>query len=940
MNQSEIRHIPNWLRGSEMGELIYVHDWTDSGLGPIHAWPPALKIAVNIVLLLPSPATLLWGPKLIQIYNDRCRDLMNAKHPMCLGRASRECWPEVWGFTGPVCEGVMQRRESFSFDDQPLTVNRNGSLEEGFFKLTFSPVPGDVSSEASNTGGIDMGMPGGVLLTINETTELIRTRALEAERIRIRESMQAKRIQLLEEVFRNAPSFMHVLQGPDFVFEFANDAYYQLVGHRELIGRPAFEALPETAENGSRQRLSQVMASGKPFIGFELPVTLVQKPGDAPEERFINLIYLPLFDEGGTCHGVLGHGIDVTAHVRGRKKAEQALRESEERFRRALQIDTVGIIFLNAEGQITEANDAFLAMSGFSREDEKTRQLRCDEMTPPEWSSVSLRAIEEFKATGRTTPYEKEFFRKDGSRWWALLSAKQLSEHEGVEYVIDITGRKRTEQSLRESEARFRAMAEASPALTWQVDADGNAVYVNQRFVDMIGIAAEKLMPTGWHSIIHPDDMSAYLAAFEQALHDRSRFQQRVRVKTAKGEWRWLESYALPWFTAGDEYAGHVGMSIDITEAVNAETTLMETDRRKDEFLATLAHELRNPLAPISNALALIARPDGAAAIPRLMPVINRQVNYMVRLVDDLLEISRITSGKIELRQTPTDLAAVLRNAIEASMPLINEKGHKLSVFIPEAPLIVHADAVRLAQVFTNLLNNAARYTRNGGQIWLTAHQEGENAVISVRDNGIGILRGMLPRLFDMFAQERRNGMGAQEGLGIGLSLVHRLLQMHGGTIEAKSEGKDRGSEFIARLPLSETSIRGKSAGPEKAVPSPSGLRVLVVDDNHDAAEILSMLLASIGINVQVVNSGPAALAAIPGYRPNVILMDIGMPGMDGYEVARRIREQRQFDDTKLVALTGWGQEEDRRRSRASGFDYHLTKPVDFKVLENLIASM
>ncbi|MGH8685572.1 MAG: hybrid sensor histidine kinase/response regulator, partial [Nitrosospira sp.] len=339
-------------------------------------------------------------------------------------------------------------------------------------------------------------------------------------------------------------------------------------------------------------------------------------------------------------------------------------------------------------------------------------------------------------------------------------------------------------------------------------------------------------------------------------------------------------------------------------------------------------------------ALALIARPDGAAAIPRLLPVINRQVNYMVRLVDDLLEISRITSGKIELRQVPTDLAVVLRNAVEVSMPLINEKGHKLSVFIPEASLIVHADAVRLEQVFTNLLNNAARYTRDGGQIWLTTHQEDETVVVSVRDNGIGILPGMLPRLFDMFAQERRNGMGAQEGLGIGLNLVYRLLQMHDGTIEATSEGKDRGSEFVVRLPLSEVSDRAKSAGPEKAVSPPSGLRVLVVDDNHDAAEILSMLLASIGINVQVANSGPAALAAIPNYRPNVILMDIGMPGMDGHEVARRIRGQPQFNDIKLVALTGWGQEEDRRLSRASGFDYHLTKPVDFKVLEDLIATM
>jgi CheY-like chemotaxis protein len=346
---------------------------------------------------------------------------------------------------------------------------------------------------------------------------------------------------------------------------------------------------------------------------------------------------------------------------------------------------------------------------------------------------------------------------------------------------------------------------------------------------------------------------------------------------------------------------------------------------------------LRNPLAPIANALAIIARPEGVAAVPHLLPVINRQVNYMIRLVDDLLEISRITSGKVELRQAPTDLAVVLHNAVEASRAQIDEKEHKLSVSIPEAPLIVYADAVRLEQVFTNLLNNAARYTRKRGQIWLAAGQEADNVVVSVRDNGIGILAGMLPRLFDMFAQERRNGVGTQEGLGIGPNLVYRLVKMHGGTVEARSEGKDRGSEFIVRLPLAETIARVGSRELEKTAVAPPGLRVLVVDDNHDAAEVLSLLLESMGLDVESVDSGPAALAAIPKYRPNVILMDIGMPGMDGNEVARRIREQPQFNDIKLIALTGWGQEKDRRLSHESGFDYHLTKPVNFKVLKGLI---
>jgi signal transduction histidine kinase/CheY-like chemotaxis protein len=367
---------------------------------------------------------------------------------------------------------------------------------------------------------------------------------------------------------------------------------------------------------------------------------------------------------------------------------------------------------------------------------------------------------------------------------------------------------------------------------------------------------------------------------------------------------------------------------------------LQYLNRRKDEFLATLAHELRNPLAPIVNALTLISQPEGAASVPRLLPIISRQVNYLVRLVDDLLEISRITSGKVELRIAQTDLIGVVRNAIEANMAGINEKQHELSVCLPQTPFVVQGDAVRLEQIFTNLLNNAVRYTPNCGHIRVAAWQEDKDAVVSIRDNGIGILPAMLPHLFEMFSQERRSGMGTQEGLGIGLSLVDRLVKMHGGTVKAKSEGEDKGSEFLVRLPLRATQADEKMQQPEKTVSANPGLRVLVVDDNHDAAQVLCMLLQSIGINVEAVDSGPAAIAAIPAYRPNVILMDIGMPDMDGNEVARQIRQQPELNDIKLIALTGWGEEKDRRRSKESGFDHHLTKPVNFRDLTDLITSI
>ena len=406
----------------------------------------------------------------------------------------------------------MRRGESLIFDEQRLVLNRNGGPEESFFRLTYSPVPGGMPCDTASAA-----VAGGVLVTVNETTDLVHARAREAERIQLKEAMQAKRIGLLEEIFRNAPSFLYVLQGPELVFEFVNDAFYKLVGHRELIGRPAFEALPELAGCGAKENLVKVMTTGKPFTGFELPVTVVRKPGEPPEERLVDVIYLPLFDEEGARQRVLGHGIDVTTHVQERKDAEEALRASEERFRRALELDTVGFVFFNRKGEVTEANDAFLKMSGLNRDDRRSGLLQCNVETPSEWTEVFLRAVGDFGAADSTTPHEQEFLRTDSSHWWASITAKQLDEREAIAYVTDITERKHAEQALRESEARFRAISEASPAITWQVDAHGNVVYLNQRYMDMVGMNLEQLMPSGWRSILHPEDAPAYLAAFEQA---------------------------------------------------------------------------------------------------------------------------------------------------------------------------------------------------------------------------------------------------------------------------------------------------------------------------------------------------------------------------------------------------------------------------------------
>jgi len=368
---------------------------------------------------------------------------------------------------------------------------------------------------------------------------------------------------------------------------------------------------------------------------------------------------------------------------------------------------------------------------------------------------------------------------------------------------------------------------------------------------------------------------------------------------------------------------------------------LRQADRRKDEFLATLAHELRNPLAPIRNALQILrmtASDDPTAE--RVCEMMERQVNHMVRLVDDLMEVSRITRGLIELREEETDVATVILSAVETSKPLVEAGEHQLAVSLSPEPIPLRGDSMRLAQVFANLLNNAAKYTDHGGQIWLTAKRVGPTAVVTVRDNGIGLPEDMLPTVFDMFMQADRSANRSQGGLGIGLTLVKSLVELHGGTISVHSDGPGQGSEFTVRLPVA-TETKTKSRQPASAADAsraPSR-RVLVVDDNKDAAVSLAMLLKFLGTDVDTANDGQAALAVMETNRPDVVLLDIGMPGMDGFEVARRIRERHDWDGVVLIALTGWGQTEDRNRTRAAGFDHHLVKPADITTLQSLLGS-
>ncbi|RPI41656.1 MAG: response regulator, partial [Betaproteobacteria bacterium] len=373
---------------------------------------------------------------------------------------------------------------------------------------------------------------------------------------------------------------------------------------------------------------------------------------------------------------------------------------------------------------------------------------------------------------------------------------------------------------------------------------------------------------------------------------------------------------------------------------LESEARLREADQRKDEFLAILAHELRNPLAPLSNALQLMrGHPPRARAAERLHEMMRRQVDHLVRLVDDLLETSRITRGVLELRKQRIEVASVVANAIETTEPLMQSAGHALTVSVPAQPLWLEGDPVRLSQILANLLNNAAKYTAPGGEIALRVEPREKVVRIGVRDNGRGIDAEALPRIFDMFRRNQRLGNGGEPGLGIGLALARRLAELHGGTLEAHSDGPGTGAEFVVLLPLAIDQVANGAIEP-MAPADRLRMRVLIVDDNVDAAQSLAMVLEGFGAEVCIAHDGTEALRLFPEQRPVAVLLDIGMPGMDGYEVARRMRAQYPDNPAVLVALTGWGQEDDRRRAHEAGFNHHIIKPADIDALRELLLSL
>lgn len=780
------------------------------------------------------------------------------------------------------------------------------------------------------------------------------------------------------------------------------------------------------------------------------------------------------------------------------------------------------IISKDLHGTITSWNPAAERLYGYKANEVLGKPVSI--LIPPDHADDFETLLGRLRRGEWVQEYETVRLTKDGRRLDVSLTISPVRNSQGQiigasKIARDITERKRSEQALRESEARFRMVADNISQLAWTCDELGVATWFNQRWHDYTGFTPEQMLGLGWKQVVHPDYLERVIQSLKDAQRGGRAWEATVPLRGQDGVYRWFLSRAIPipdssgriirWFgtntdvtelraaqeelqqskkqledelaalarlhglstrllsatdlnealvdvldnamaaTGADfgniqllkqesaaleivvqrgfnetflehfrsvnvadssacaqalkagaaimiedvnvdpEFAPHrhiaavagfravqslplrtanghtVGMlsthfrkphtipdrdrklldlyakhAADLIERVKFQEELEKADRRKDEFLATLAHELRNPLAPIRNGLQLLRHTGTDIEIlEKVRAMMERQVQHMVRLVDDLLDVSRISRNTFALQKERLELDSVVKAAVETSRPAIETANHKLIISLPSNPLLLEADPVRLAQAISNLLNNAAKYSEPGGRIWLTADSENDVIVIRVRDTGVGIPHESLPHIFEMFMQAKHTSERAQGGLGIGLTLVQRLISMHGGTVEAASEGLGKGSEFTIRIPALPAAELEAMEKPEqeKAMEPRSRRRVLVADDNQDSVESLAMMLRFLGHEVVTAHDGAEAIELARSFRPEVALLDIGMPKYSGYDVARYMREELGAASVTLVALTGWGQEEDRRRTRDAGFNHHLVKPLDFDLLEKVL---
>jgi PAS domain S-box-containing protein len=977
-------------------------------------------------------------------------------------------------------------------DGQPLRAD-----DDVFWRKDGSMMPVAYSVYPMVIGG----RATGAVLSFSDATA---RRQAQAERERLYREVQAAN-ERMTDIFRRAPAFICVMRGPGHVVEMVNEHYRQLTGDRELVGRPARQALPEVEGQGFFELLDEVYRTGEACEGSNERLMLRSNDGSTLEEHFVDFVYMALREPDGSVSGVLLHGVDVTERTRANLLAVGQRGALELAVTDAPLPDVLDVLARTAEDyaggaamaavQLAEpggrlrhvaapslpaglraALDALGvaplgAASGTAAWRAET--VSCTDIaTDPLWERCRDIALAQGIAACRSVPIVSPAGAVLGTFSWYYRDprAPSAQEQQAMALLANtaslVIGQRHEAQERQAAEERSRAILESMNEGFLAISADWKVTYANSAaegvtslsreemvggvfwdlFPEVIGTDRERAYrrtalervrsrvdnyvdrqgrwfevnsfptPDGGIGVYLRDDTerrqaeagirrlaavaeqsSDFIAIFSPGagviyLNPAGRKMAGLAPEADLGQYSMLDFFAdecrqfarqqvLPallgahanWegellfaraggapvpvyykaFAVTDAAGNNLGIATitrDITEHKRAEdklrrvaADLAEADHRKSEFLATLAHELRNPLAPIRTGLDLIRiAPPGASAPVRVHDMMNRQLGHLIHLVDDLLDVARITRGKIELKTEAVDLKTVATMALETCAAQVEGSGHTLVVELPAEPIELDADVTRLVQVLSNLLNNAAKYTPVGGTITLAARREDGEAVLSVSDTGVGIARESLGAVFEMFSQVRSSLDRAQGGLGIGLSLVRRLVELHGGRVTAASPGPGCGSTFTVRLPL-RTSRAPRDEAPAwesgaiEAAGAGRALRVLVVDDNADAADCLVALLGLLGHSTRVAHDGPQGYLQAQEFRPDVAFLDIGLPGMSGHELGRAIRRTPALENTVLIALTGWGAADDMAQSQEAGFDQHLTKPVSFDALKQAL---
>ena len=678
-----------------------------------------------------------------------------------------------------------------------------------------------------------------------------------------------------------------------------------------LIGARVSEVFPERALRFFEQ-CTQVLSTGEP-LRYET---------ELPDGRALI----------STLHGagrdtLISTSVDVT----DRRRAEAALRDSERRFRAMFDEAPVGVAYNAMDGRFVYANKAFCLMLGYSAKELEQRTWQ--EVTHPDDLAGDLAAGRQvLNGTQSYYTMDKRYVRKDGTFVWASLFGNFVRNDrgdavEGVAMVIDITERRAIDHALRDSEERFRLLANHIDQFAWICNTLGQRVWCNQRWYDYTGRDPQGALGVAWQSVVHPDHIEHVRSSLQRSFRSGEPWEDTYPIRGRDGQYRWFLSRAVPIRDGAGHIVQWFGTNTDVTELNRLRSNLEAADRQKDEFLAMLAHELRNPVAPIRSAAEVLALSLQEERQRSMVGIIRRQSDHLAHILNDLLDVARITRGQITLRSDTVTIASCIDIAVETAEPQLKDKSQRLTVEHSRDPLKVRADKVRIGQCIANLLSNAAKYSGAESDIHIRSYRDGQHAVVEVTDNGIGIAPEYQARVFDLFYQAPRSADRDQGGLGLGLAICRRLMEMHNGTIRCRSNGIGQGATFEMRLPLHE--------GDEPAIGAPqasASRRVLVVDDNKDAADALSTYLQMKGHQTRTAHSGSEAIQEVLAFGPEVVLLDIGLPGMNGYEVAPKIRA---IDSAiQLIALTGYGQSEDRRRSASAGFDVHLTKPVGMEELE------